>query len=184
MDIHLINRKLSENYGKDFLGQPLYRVVWSNDQLEKRFAEFTDWVPNTNILLRRVKEVREVKKYPYLDHEYVLEKLFRNQHNDEILDNKTLNPLAATYEPMWAFGHEKNGRAKYPIWRAIELIIISVNNPKKLTPSQMNDKEFEQALEDERLMTEFLNTHIKNDSLHSSVQDGDTIMMNDVTGNK
>lgn len=179
MDIHLINRRLRDIYGKDLLDQAVYRVVWSDDEIEKRFALFRDFVPGTNIFLREAREVREVKKYSYLKPQYVLEKLFINQHNDEILDNKTFSPRACTYEPLWCFGHENNGRARQPVWRAIELILMSINNPQKLTPSQMDDEEFRQAREDEKLMLELMNTHIKNDPLHSSVKDGDTVMLND-----
>lgn len=178
MDIHLINQRLRDIYGKDFLDQPIYKVVWSADEIEKRFSTFEDYVPGTNILLRRSTEVREVKKYTYLEPQYVLEKLFVNHHNKEILDNKTLSPQNCTYEPVWAFGVEKNGRPKVVVWRAIELILLSLNNPKKLTPSQMNDVEIEQAKKDEKLMLDLLNEHVKNDPFHSSVQDGDTILLN------
>lgn len=178
MDIHLINQRLKDLYGVDFLNQPTYKVVWSEDEIEKRFSYFEDYVPGTNILLRRVQEVREVKKYNFLEPQYVLEKLFVNRHNTEILDNKTLNPLACTYEPLWCFGHEKNGKARIPVWRAVELLIMSHLNPRKLTPSQMSDLEFEQAKKDEKLMLELMEKHIPNDSLHSSIKDGDTVMLN------
>lgn len=181
MDIHLINRRLKDIYGVDFLNQPIYRIVWSNDEIEKRFGTFTDYIPGTNIFIREVTEVREVKKYNYLEPQYVLEKLFFNQHNKEILDNKTLAPQICTYEPLHAFGHEKNGRAKEVVWRAVELLLMMVNNPKLLTPSQMNDVELAQAAEDEKIMIELMNTHIKSDAMHSSIADGDTIMMNDAT---
>src|ERR1043165_5019958 len=178
MDINIINRRLVETHGKDFLEQPIYRVVWSEDEIEKRFGTFRDYLSGTNILIREVTEVREVKKYPYLPNQYVLEKLFINKHNTEILDNKTYTPRACTYEPLWSFGHERNGRAKRPVWRAIELLILSINNPSKLTPSEMDDRELEQAYKDEQLMTEILNTHIKHDSLHAAIKDGGTVMLN------
>lgn len=178
MDIALINQRLIDMYGKDLLDNPIYQVVWSDSEIEKRFSDFDDYVPGTNIFIRRVKEVREVKKYPYLEPQWVLEKLFFNQHNTEILDNKTFAPRTCTYEPVWVFGHEKNGRAKRPIWRAIELILLSLNNPKKLTPSEMNDAELKQAYEDEKIMLDLLNKHIKSDPLHSAIKDGDAVMLN------
>src|SRR6476659_3793285 len=105
MDIHIINRRLKDIYGTDLLGQPIYRVIWSDDETEKRFGTFRDFVPGTNILVREVTEVRETKKYSYVHPScYVLEKLFFNQHNKEILDNRTLSPQTCTYEPLWVFG--------------------------------------------------------------------------------
>jgi hypothetical protein len=176
MDIHIINRRLKDIYGCDFLDQPIYRIVWSEEQLEKRFGTFRDFLPGTNIFLREVTGVREVKKYTYLEPQYVLEKLFFNQHNTEILDNATLSPRMTTYEPLWAFGIDDKGQVKRPVWRAIEIILMSVNNPSKLTPSQMNDKELEQAKKDELLMIEIMNTKIKNDAFHSAVTDGDAVL--------
>jgi hypothetical protein len=146
--------------------------------LEKRFGEFEDYLPGTNILIRRAIEVREVKKYAYLKPQYVMEKMFFNQHNKEVLDNDTMAPSTCTYEPMWAFGHEKNGRAREVVWRAVELLLIMINNPEKLTPSQMDDKELAQAHEDEKLMLDLMNEHIPNDSLHMAVKDGGAVMLN------
>lgn len=176
MDIHLINQRLRDLYGKDFLDQPIYRVVWSDDEIEKRYGLFRDFVSGTNILIREAEEVREVKKYNFLEPQYILEKLFFNQHNQEVLDNKTLSPRTCTYEPVWCFGLDDKGKPKKPVWRAIELILLSLNNPKKLTPSDMDDKEFEQARKDEELMIELMNTHIKSDALHSAVKDGDAVL--------
>jgi hypothetical protein len=176
MDIHIVNSRLRDIYGCDLLSQPIYKIVWSPDEFEKRLSTFRDFLPGTNIFLREVREVREVRKYPDLLDQWILEKLFFNQHNTEILNNQTLSPLRCSYEPLWCFGQDDKGQPKRPVWRAIEIILMSINNPKKLTPSQMNDKEFEQARKDEELMMEIMNTKIKNDSFHSSVQDGDTIL--------
>ena len=179
MDLHLVNRKLKDLYGQDLLSQAIYHVVWSDDEIEKRFSYFEDYIPGTNILIRKVQEVREVKKYNFLKSQYILEKLFVNKHNTEILDNTTLSPRACTYEPLWAFGFDKQGKPLRPIWRAIEIIIDSaMNPPRKLTPSEINDKEFEKMRKDEELMMELMNTHIKSDTFHSSVQDGDTVLLN------
>jgi hypothetical protein len=179
MDLHLINRRLVEMYGTDFMNQPIYRVIWSEDQIEKRFSTFKDFLEGTNILLREVTEVREVRKYSYLEPQYVLEKLFWNQHNKEILNNDSLEPSRCTYEPMWCFGYD--GKVPKPvIWRAIELIILSINNPKKLTPSQLNDEELEQAKRDELLFMNILNEKIPNDSLHTAVKDGGAVMLGDI----
>lgn len=181
MDVTTVNNKLKDNYGQDLLGQPFFRIVWSEDQLEKRIGDFEDYLPGTNILIRRVREVRECKKYPFLKPQWVMEKLFFNQHNDEILDNDTLSPRTCTYEPFWAFGHEKNGRAKRPIWDGCVYLINCWMNPRKKTPSEMNDDEINEELKQQEAFQELLNTHVKNDSLHSAIEDGDAIMMNDAT---
>jgi len=177
MDLHLINARLRDIYGTDLLKQPIYRVVWSDDQIEKRFSTFRDFLEGTDIFLREVTEVRECRKYRDYPKQYILEKQFFNQHNKEILANDSFDFARTTYEPVWAFGQEDNGLPKPVVWRAIELILMSINNPKKLTPSQMSDSEFEQAKKDELLFQDLLNKHVKNDSLHSAIKDGDTIML-------
>lgn len=179
MDIHLINRKLREQFGEDFLKQPFFRIVWSDDEIEKRYSNFRDFIPGTNVLIRDVIEVREVKKYQ-MEPQYILERLFFNRHNKEILDNKTYNPQTCTYEPFWAFGHEKTKsgqKAKQPVWRAIELLIKLNIDFKSLTPSEMNEKEALQALDDEKIMMDLLDEHIKNDPLHSAIKDGDAVIL-------
>jgi len=181
MDIREINRNLVEHFGKDFLDRPVYRVVWSDDLVEKRFGTFRDYVSGTNILLREVTEVREVRKYSYLEPQYVLEKLFINQHNTEILESDTFNPQHCTYEPVWCFGHDSSHKygkkARQPVWRAIQLLITMLLNPKKLTSSEMNDAEKAQAFKDEQVLMDLLNTHIKSDAMHSAIQDGDAVIV-------
>lgn len=180
MDILLINRKLKDIYGADLLGQPIFRIVWSEDLIEKRFSTFRDYVPGTNILLREVTEVRELKKYRDYKPQYVLEKLMVNHHGTEILDSDSLSPSNAVYEPLWMFKHEDKGKPKQPVWRAVELLLSWIMNPKKLSPSDMKDSEIKQYEEDERIMMEML--EIQADEfgqslLGSKIKDGDAVVL-------
>lgn len=179
MDIHLINRKLKDIYGSDLLDQPIYRVVWSDDLLEKRFETFRDFVPGTNILLREKKEVREVKKYNYLEPQWILERLFM-EPNTAIVDNDTLNPRFSSYNCIWSFGFEGKGnnkRAQRPVWRAIELLIKWNFTEKKVaSPKEMEEMDMKQLEEDEKIMLEMLNA--KGESyFQSALHDGDAIVM-------
>lgn len=173
-----INQRLKDRYGQDILGQPVYRVVWSASQVEKRRGEFEDYVPNTNILIRRVHEVREVKKYAYLDPQWILEKLMVNPEHSEVVDNDTLTPRSTTYEPIWSFGFEADGRPKLPVWHPVEFLIEMQRNPVTLTPSQMTDAEIDESERDYQMMMDLMNASIRNDPLHSAVKDGDAVMLN------
>src|SRR5690348_475959 len=111
MDLHLINRRLKEKYGPGFnLVDPMFRVVFSDDEVEHRKEKFRDFVPGTNILLREVEEVRLCKKYNFLEPQYVLEKQIRNL-NDAVIDTRNLSNKV-TYEPFYAFGQDEKGRPK------------------------------------------------------------------------
>jgi hypothetical protein len=169
MDIHLINRKLRDQYGIDVASDlPKYRIVWSDDELEKRTGLFQDFVPGTNILIRSVYEMREVKKYNYLDPQYILEKLTPNVNNPEIM-------FGLVYEPVWCFKEQRE-----LIWRAIDLLIRFSQHPyKPFTEKELENMDEAQRIEDEKIMARMLDELVPNDSFHSSVKDGDTIILSD-----
>lgn len=112
--INSLNQQLKDQYGTDTsTGKVIFRIVWANDETEKRMVQHTD--SGIELLY---PEVREVKKYPYLADLYVLERLV------VIPDiNKPELPAAKlSYEPIWAYC---DGRRQPlpPIWGATKLII-------------------------------------------------------------
>jgi len=94
-DCFVINDRLRENFGLhgDF-ALPRFRVVHSDDQLEKRYGTFSAYAGD--IFLREETGIREIPKYPWLDNQWVLERLFPNIHQDVYEGN-------CTYEPLWAY---------------------------------------------------------------------------------
>jgi hypothetical protein len=172
MDLDLFNARLADQFGRDLTGRPRFRIIWSQFQTEKRYGHFVDYVPGTNILVREVDEVREVRKYPYLDPQWVLERLAETEPYPEAV---------CRYEPFWTFGYETDGRAKEPVWRAIEFLIDANRNPEVLSPQQMQDAEEDEMRREDEMMREFIDASVRNDPLHSSVRDGDTVMLNDAT---
>ncbi len=115
--IDYINEKLRDNFGIDTVsGLPIWRVVWSTDQLEKRLTKFTE----TGIELVR-PEVIEMKKYiPSLQDRYVLERLVvvPDFQQKEIL-------TAISYEPLFFFENAKNEPLP-PFYRVAEFVIYNV----------------------------------------------------------
>lgn len=91
-DLEIINRYLKEYYGQTE-DRPHFRLVWSDDLLEKRLVTSTP----EGILLARPM-VREVKKYHYIDERYVLERL---TVVPEFVETDLVEKL--TYEPVWTF---------------------------------------------------------------------------------
>src|SRR5262249_7313637 len=69
--LDFLNKQIKEKYGYK-RGIPRFRIVWANDEFEKRFGTYTDWT-NNGVLIREVTEVRLVPKYPIAKDRYILE---------------------------------------------------------------------------------------------------------------
>lgn len=115
--INTLNDRLIEHYGRDSdTNQPMFRIVWANDEVEKRKVDTLD--SGVNLLF---PEVREVKKYPYLKNLFVLEQLV-------VVPDVNVDELPTTklsYEPLWAFRDENNTYIR-PIWEAAKFIVDTV----------------------------------------------------------
>jgi hypothetical protein len=94
-EVRYINNQLRAEFGL-FFSRPKFRIVWTEDQYEKRLAEYEDW--NKDILIRKVFEVRLVPKYPYVTPPwYMLERAVEFQ--DESIKDPNF------YEPLYLFRH-------------------------------------------------------------------------------
>lgn len=110
-----MNRKLTSNYG--YVGvQSRFRLVWSNDMLEKRRGKFTK-VSDAGLILGEEFGVKEVPKYQHFKDKYVLEILIPN-FSTELIDK-------LSYEPLWVFGKggDPNGDSVPPTWNVIQFIV-------------------------------------------------------------
>ena len=93
--IETVNDYLRDNFGIDTDdSEPIFRVVWSNDQYEKRETKYTD----TGIELLH-SEVRLLPKYQWIKDMYVLERRVIVPE----LNIKELAALKKSYEPLWVF---------------------------------------------------------------------------------
>ena len=94
--IDSMNRQLVDLFGIDTIsGEAMWRVVWSEDQFEKRLMDVTD--EGFQLLY---PEVRLVPRYrQWIREKYVLERLtIVPEINAEELPTSKL-----TYESMWVF---------------------------------------------------------------------------------
>ena len=117
-----INARLVDLFGVDTItGRPMWRIVWSEDQLEKRLGTYDDYT-REGIYLRTVTEVREVPKYrQWIRNKHVLERLvIIPDINAEELPTQKLS-----YEPMYVFENFK-GEALPPRTDVAKIIIDSV----------------------------------------------------------
>ena len=113
-----INQQLIDLFGIDTItGKSMFRVVWSEDQFEKRLTSFTD-----NGLALLYPEVRLLPKYrQWIQNKYVLERLcvVPEINQDEIPTDKL------SYEPIWVF-EKKDGVAIPPTLWTSKFVIDSL----------------------------------------------------------
>lgn len=136
--VDILNKRLVEYYGRSPAGLPLYRLVFSDSQTEKRLGEFEEF--SGKIFLRRFFGVREVPKYSYIKGRWILE-VWLPISNPEIYNSE----YNGSYEPVWVF-QDANGNHQQPIWKAIQLL-ISWNENKIRKDAKMIETEEREELE-------------------------------------
>ena len=118
--IDSINKQLVDHFGTDTItGLAMWRVVFSEDQFEKRLGTYDDFTPS-DIYLRTVTEVREVPKYrQWIKERYVLERLV-------LIPDVNVSELPTqkqSYEPLFTFENAFNGEYLPPKFEAAKLVI-------------------------------------------------------------
>ncbi len=112
--IESINEKLLIEFGTEFGDTPRFRVVFSEDQYEKRWTEFTD---EGFELLH--PEVRLLPKYKqFIREKYILERLVPVVGETDLLTK-------ISYEPAWVF-QDKNGNYLPPFFEGCRYVIDSM----------------------------------------------------------
>lgn len=166
--IEALNKRLAEYYGYRENKQR-FRLVWANDEREKRWGVFEDFVGD--IFIRQVSEVREVPKYPFAKNRYVLEVL-ASQVSSEVMNHNG-------YEPVFVF--DNNGIYLDPVWTAIEFIIHAIQQPvEKDTPAELERQEerrFNKEVEDFKIMLEN-----QSPTLAGMLKDGEAITVPGMPG--
>lgn len=149
LEVELINRDLKRIYGTDLTGlRPKYRLVWSSDQMEKRFGHYEDWYGGYGcIFIREFVGVREAKKYTHLKDQWVLEKLVFDP-NPELIGSRN-----GHYEPLWAFP-----QGLPPILKACRYVIhrdLNRNRNKLVIMNEAWDQWEKDKEEDKQLILDY-----------------------------
>jgi len=110
-----INQKLINNYGRSIDdGRPNWRVVWSDDQYEKRKVTHND--KGEELMY---PEIRLMPKYKqYIRHRYVLERLQPVIGETDLVEK-------VVHEIVWTF-QDKQGNYLPPWYAGCEFIIENV----------------------------------------------------------
>ena len=109
-----INTKLLTEFGYELDGRAKFRIVFSEDEYEKRLTEYT----NEGFELA-IPEIRLLPKYKQWIHQkYILERLVPIPENGELTEK-------VGYEPCWVF-QDKHGNYLPPFFNGCKLIIESM----------------------------------------------------------
>jgi hypothetical protein len=109
--IESINEKLLNEYGTEFGNAPRFRIVFSEDQYEKRWTDCTD--EGFELL---TPEVRLLPKYKqYIREKYILERLIPVVGETDLITK-------VSYEPAWVF-QDKHGNYLPPFYEGCKHVI-------------------------------------------------------------
>lgn len=120
-EFQIINSRLADKYGYFESIKPYFRLMWSEDILEKR------WMTHTDEGMQLLHpEVREVPKYRhYIKDRYILEGL---TVVPKFVETDLIEEIS--YEPLWTF-ETGNGEFLIPTWPAIHHILETVRNAQQ-----------------------------------------------------
>src|ERR1035437_3023219 len=112
--IESINKKLLEEFGTEFGNSPRFKVVFSEDEYEKRLTDFTDEgfeliTPEDRLLPKYKQWVRE---------KYILERLIPIVGETDLV-------VKVGYEPAWVF-QDKHGNYLPPFFEGCRHVIESM----------------------------------------------------------
>lgn len=125
--VETLNQRLFERYGNYSYDQrvkgliqtnlPLFRIVFSDDQFEKRYTDYTK-----EGLLLQMPRVEEKPKYRhYIQHKYLIERLTAIP---DFVESDLVERLS--YEPLWVF-EDRFGNPLPPKWEVCEIVIDQVH---------------------------------------------------------
>lgn len=127
-----INQRLLDLYGTHpATTRARWRIIFSDDELITRRGEFEDYVEGTDVFLRKVVETRTLPKYPWLDGQWVVERLIPNRFQD-LMEGDYMYECAIAFPK----GLPLN-------WNAIHLFVNTVMTGKERpkSPSELESEE-------------------------------------------
>jgi len=120
--VHRTINDYLKRWGVNPQGDPIMRLVWSDDQRELRRGEFNEFYGD--ILLRTVTGVQEVPKYSWIHERWILE---RWAPPESVKHDDLPEWQKGSYEPIYVF-QDKFERLLPLSLRVVELICSAMFN--------------------------------------------------------
>jgi hypothetical protein len=146
--VSLINSRLERLYGRHtIVNKPIFRLAYSEELLERRSGEkavFAD-CNGVEIFLRMETGIHEVRKYPWLDKQWVIENIVGNPHQD-VFEGDYIYNIIYAFKP----------NMPCPPWKAIHfflqhwILIMNTTRPKRTEKDDLSDDAAKKKLEVEK----------------------------------
>lgn len=143
-NVNDINKQL-KIYGSNIYTEPNFRIVFSDDQTENRHGTYKDF--SGDIFIREVREVREVKKYPWIKERWILERWASGEtakHHD------LASIKSGVYVCVYVF-QDKDKNYLPPLWIVCKILIDALLNPRRKADALCEDKEIESKQEEKEV---------------------------------
>lgn len=143
-----LNEFLLVRGGLNLFEKPVYKLVWSTNELELRHGTFREF--HDDVFIREITETRWTRKYWYINDRWVLERWIP----PELCATSEL-PASnqGSYEPIYTF---EDGDRLYlePNIKVLDFIITQAEKPHHITQSELlnelkdkEEKEIQQIME-------------------------------------
>lgn len=144
LTVNLIN-KVIRNYGLNIYNDPIFRVVFSDDQIEKRRGTFNEY--HRNLFIRTVYGIKEVQKYPWIRGKWILERWASGElaHHNSLETDRN-----GVYVCVYIF-QDVNCNYLPPLLKVAEIIIDNLLHPRNKDEAINQDLEIEINKEEEEI---------------------------------
>lgn len=114
-DIEIMNMWLERDYGYFEATRPLFKIVWSEDQFEKRIVNHSP--EGFELLTPMVDERPKYKQW--IHNKYILERCIPVPKIADLVEK-------FSYEPVWVF-EDKDGNSLPPNYDVCKIVIASIH---------------------------------------------------------
>lgn len=171
--VRKMNNRLKMFYGLDVsFNVPRYRVVWSDDETEKRMGTYTK-TTEAGIYLGVETGMREIRKYWYLKPCFILERLVIIENRDQF----AVVQKPYTYEPMLPFISPPPEENQLPLdWKPLHFAIQAYINRSKAPEKTDLDFLAEDALAKKK-EEDYIRDSMNNGNIIDSLQTGEGVSL-------
>lgn len=164
-EIDRINEQIAKLYGNHpELDLPRFRVVWSDTQIEPR-RNTEIWYGS--IYMGNEFGIKNVPKYLYIRQRWILEKVFPNNPEGDLVANHT-------YEPIFTF-QDKDDNPLMPNFKVVNFICWHnmYGERRQKTAAEFNEEERKQYESD----VNFFNEYLKNNQSEYGLRTGEAVVV-------
>ena len=138
-----INKILLKQGGRSITGQQMYRVVFSDDQMEHRHGTFRDFT-ESGLFIREITETRLTRKYNFIHGRYIFEKWAPGELTQ---CPETPNAKNGDYICVYVF-EDKDGKSLLVTIKSV-MFLLNVLKGNRVEKDEVPSQEYLEAKQEE-----------------------------------